>query len=181
MTKHILCALATATLFCNPALAQDAPIETSLVLGGTYSDSVTLNDNGSAVTVDDVKTLDFGVRAERELVRHNTLTLSGALSGEARFGEGDVLQFNSLRHTDNTDYRRLGVYSDVTARLEGQNDSDWTPFVSAGLGVVQDRVKRDDQVFKDLSPVGRVRAGLEKKINDKATFGIGVGPSFKLD
>ena len=79
------------------------------------------------------------------------------------------------------DFRRLGVYADAIARMERQDVSDWTPFLSIGAGLIQDRVAFDDQVFTDLSPVGRFRAGAEKKINDKATFGIGVGPSFKLD
>ena len=181
MPKHILLVLTAATLLCSPALAQEAPIETSLQFGGTYTDSVTVNDDGASLTLDDVKTVEFGLSAERELIRRDNLTLSGALSGQARFGDGNSPQLNGLTQTSNTDFRRLGAYADVTARMEGQNESDWTPFLSAGVGVAHDRITLDDQVFEDLSPRGRVQAGLEKKINDKATFGIGVGPSFKLD
>ena len=57
----------------------------------------------------------------------------------------------------------------------------WTPFVSAGLGVAQDRVTLDNQVFEDLSPVGRYRAGLEKKVSNNVTFGVSAGQSFKLN
>lgn len=181
MPKNILSALTMATLFSCSAFAQDAPIETSLELGGTYSDSVTLNDNGSTLILDDVKTLDFGLKAEREISRRDNFTLSGALSGQARFGEGKAPQLNGIVHADDANFLRLGAYADVIARMEGHDESDWTPFLSIGAGVVQDRVVLDDQVFTDLSPVGRFRAGAEKKINDKATFGIGVGPSFKLD
>ena len=147
----------------------------------SYLDSVTLNDNGSTLILDDVKTLDFGYRAEREFARTDDVSLSGALSTRASFGNGPNAALNGFTQTGDTDFRRLGGYADVIARLERQDDMDWTPYVSAGAGVVQDRVTLDDQVFKDLSPVGRYRLGVEKKITDRATFGIGVGRSHKLD
>ena len=181
MSKNILSALTVAALYSGSAFAQDAAIETSLELGGTYSDSVTLKDNDSTLNLSDLKTLDLGLKAEREISRRDNFTLSGALSGQARFGEGQDPRMNGLKQADHADFRRLGVYADAIARIEGSDGSDWTPFLSIGAGLVQDRVALDDQVFTDLSPVGRFRAGAEKKINDKATFGIGVGPSFKLD
>ena len=158
----------------------DTPIKKSFELGGSYTNSVTLNDNGSTLNLDDVTTFDFGFKAERELLRSDNISLSGALSQEARYGRANDVQLNGAQ-VGSTNFRQLGAYADLTARLESQNESDWTPFVSAGVGVVHDRVAVDDQTFKDLSPVGRYRAGLEKKINETTTFGIGVGQSFKLD
>jgi len=165
MPKHIALTIAASALFCAPAFAQDAetetsPIETSKletsqiepskfengqtetswVLGGSYTDSVTLTDKGSVLTLDDVTTLDMGIRAERELARHDNISLSGALSAQARFGDGNSPELNGAAQTSDADFRRLGAYADVTARLEGDKDTDWTPFVSAGLGVAQDRV-----------------------------------------
>ena len=211
MPKHIALTIAASALFCAPAFAQDAdtetpPIDTSEIevsqidisqieppkfesgqtetsweLGGSYTDSVTLSDKSSVLTLDDVTTLDFGVRAERELARRENISLSGALSAQARFGQGNLSELNGLAQTDDAEFRQLGAYADVIARLEGDNDTDWTPFVSAGVGVAQDRAALDNQVFEDLSPVGRYRAGLEKKVSDRVTIGASVGKSFKLD
>ena len=211
MPKHIALTIAASALFCAPAFAQDAdtetpPIDTSEIevsqidisqieppkfesgqtetfweLGGSYTDSVTLSDKSSVLTLDDVTTLDFGVRAERELARRENISLSGALSAQARFGQGNLSELNGLAQTDDAEFRQLGAYADVIARLEGDKDTDWTPFVSAGVGVAQDRAALDNQVFEDLSPVGRYRAGLEKKVSDNVTFGVSAGKSFKLD
>ena len=161
-------------------------IETSLELGSSFIDSVKVTDNGSTLVLDNVKTLDLGLRAERELARRENISLSGALSAQASFGEGELSpdlapDLTGLTQTEDAEFRRLGAYADVIARLEGDKDTDWTPFVSAGLGVAQDRVTRDTQVFEDLSPVGRYRAGLEKKVSDRVTFGASVGQTFKLD
>ena len=216
MPKHIALTIAASALFCAPATAQDAPpetppidtseievsqidisqietpkfetgqVETSLELGGSFIDSVTVTDNGSTLVLDNVKTLDWGIRAERELARRENISLSGALSAQASFGDGELSpdlapDLTGLTQTEDAEFRRLGAYADVIARLEGDKDTDWTPFVSAGLGVAQDRVTLDTQVFEDLSPVGRYRAGLEKKISDRVTFGASVGQTFKLD
>ena len=207
--------LLCGSAFFSPAVAQDAPpetpeieisqieisqiedwqierpqietgqIETSLEFGGSFLDSVTLNDKGSTLVLDNVKTLDLGITAERELARRDNISLSGALSAQASFGDGNSPELSSglggLVQTDDADFRRLGAYADVIARLEGDTDTAWTPFVSAGVGVAQDRVTLDNQVFEDLSPVGRYRAGLEKKVSDSVTIGASVGKSFKLD
>ena len=168
---------------------ETSQIETSLEFGGSFLDSVTLNDKGSTVVLDNVKTLDLGIKAERELARRDNISLSGALSAQASFGDGNSPELSpglssglgGIVQTDDADFRRLGAYADVIARLEGDTDTAWTPFVSAGLGVAQDRVTLDNQVFEDLSPVGRYRAGLEKKVSDSVTIGASVGKSFKLD
>ena len=215
--------LLCGSAFFSPAVAQDAPpetpeieisqiemsqiedwqierpqietgqIETSLEFGGSFLDSVTLNDKGSTLVLDNVKTLDLGITAERELARRDNISLSGALSAQASFGDGNSPELSSdissdlssglggLVQTDDTDFRRLGAYADIIARLEGDTDTNWTPFVSAGLGVAQDRVTLDNQVFEDLSPVGRYRAGLEKKVSDSVTIGASIGKNFKLD
>jgi len=187
MPKNILVALAVTISFSASAAAQDERLETasdievSTQYGLSYLDSVTLNDNGSTLILDDVTTLDFGYIAERELARDDTFSLSGALSAQASFGEANDLKFNGLPTANEAEFRRLGGYADVIARLEGETEYDLTPYVSVGAGVVQDRVSLDNQVYKDLSPVGRYRAGVEKKFNDKVTLGIGAGQSFKLD
>ena len=158
----------------------DTPIEHSFEIGGSYTSSVTLKDNSTTLNLDDVTTVDLGYKIERDLLRGDNLSLSGALSQQARYGRANDAQLNGAQ-VGSTNFRQLGAYADLTARVEQQTETDWTPFVSAGVGVVHDRVTLDGQTFKDLSPVGRYRAGLEKKINDSTTFGIGVGQSFKLD
>ena len=185
MLKQNLLAFATFTLMTAPAYAQDSrlegPVKTELstTFGLSYTDAVTLNDGGSTLVLEDVKTLDFGYQAERELARRDNLTLSGALSTQARFGEGNVSQLNGVSQSGTADFRRLGAYGDVIARLE--NEDGWTPFVSTGTGLVYDRVEIDEQKFQDLSPVGRVRAGIEKEVGDGVTLGMSVGKSYKLD
>ena len=165
----------------EPPKFESGQIETSLEFGGSIIDSVTVKDKGSTLVIDNVKTLDLGIRAEREFARRDNISLSGALSAQASFGEGNLSELNGLAQTDDAEFRQLGAYADVIARLEGDKDTDWTPFVSAGVGVAQDRAALDNQVFEDLSPVGRYRAGLEKKVSDNVTFGVSAGKSFKLD
>ena len=160
-------------------------IEKSLEVGASFIDSVTLTDKASTLVLDNVKTLNLGLRAERELAGRDNISLSGALSAQASFGQGNTSELSpnleSITQTDDAEFRRLGAYADVIARLEGDKDTDWTPFVSAGLGVAQDRVTLDNQVFEDLSPVGRYRAGVEKKVSNNVTFGVSAGQSFKLN
>lgn len=155
--------------------------KTSWEIGGSYTDSISLTDKGSVLTLGDVTTLDLGLRNEREIARHNNISLSGALSAQARFGTGNSSELNGIAQTGDTNFRQLGAYADVIARLEGNTETAWTPFVSAGIGIAEDRAVIDNQTFKDLSPVGRYRAGLEKKVSDRVTLGVSAGQSFKLD
>ena len=159
----------------------ESTIETSVNLGIGITDGVNFSDNGTSLKLDDVRLVTYGISAEKKLLREKDYSISAALSGEAGFGDGNDFQINGLDASGDPNYRRLQVYGDVIARYEAGGETRWTPFVAAGVGLVEERIEQDSQEFKALTPKTRFRAGLEKKLSDRVTFGVSAGKTVDLD
>ena len=159
----------------------ESAIETSVNLGIGITDGVNFSDKGTSLELDDVRLVTYGLSAEKKLLREKDYSISGALSGEAGFGDGDNFQINGIDASGDPNYRRLQVYGDVIARYEAGGETSWTPFVAAGVGLVEERIEQDSQEFKALTPKSRFRAGLEKKLSDRVTFGVSAGKTVDLD
>ena len=159
----------------------ESTIETSVNLGIGITDGVNFTDNGTTLELDDVKLVTYGLSAEKKLLREKDYSISAALSGEAGFGEGNNFQINGVDASGDPNYRRLQVYGDVIARYEAGGENSWTPFVAAGVGLVEERIEQDSQKFKALTPKTRFRAGIEKKLSDRVTFGVSAGKTVDLD
>ena len=159
----------------------ESTIETSVNLGIGLTDGVNVSDNGTSLELDDVNLVTFGLSAEKKLLREKDYSISAALSGEAGFGDGNNFQINGVNASGDTNYRRLQVYGDVIARYEAGGETSWTPFVAAGAGLVEERIEQDSQNFKELTPKARFRAGVEKKLSDRVTFGVSAGKTVDLD
>jgi len=195
MPKNFRLFCITATVLSAPILAQaqdietpefESTIETSVNLGIGFIDDVNLRDNGAALALDNVTLLTYGISAEKTLLRAEDYSISGALSGEAGFGEGTNLHINGVDALGDANYQRLQAYGDVVARYDGGDETNWTPFVAAGIGIVEETISLDGlgddtQSFKELTPKTRFRAGLEKKLSERVTFGVSAGKTVDLD
>ena len=159
----------------------EATIETSVNLGIGITDGVNFTDNGTALELNDVRLVTYGLSAEKKLLQEKDYSISAALSGEAGFGEGNNFQINGVDASGDPNYRRLQVYGDVFARYEAGGETSWTPFIAAGVGLVEERIEQDSQEFQALTPKTRFRAGLEKKLSDRVTFGVSAGKTVDLD
>jgi len=159
----------------------ESTIETSINLGVGISDGVNFRDNGTSLELDDVRLITYGLSAEKQFLREKDYSISAALSGEAAFGDGNNFQINGLDASGDPNYRRLQVYGDVIARYEAGGETSWTPFLAAGVGLVEERLEQDSQEFKVLTPKSRFRAGVEKKLSDRLTFGVSAGKTVDLD
>jgi len=161
-------------------------IEISKNLGVGFIDGVAVADKNTIVELDNVQILTYGLSLEKTLLREPDYSINAALSGEAGFGKGSNLEINSLESSSDAEYQRLQAYGDIIARYDAGDETNWTPFLAAGVGIVEERITLDDfegdtQSFKALTPKARFGAGVEKKLSKGVTIGAGVRQTVDLD
>jgi len=166
--------------FSTQAFAQ-SNTEASLELSGLYNSEVTINDDNSTVTLDDVYGAQIGVRTEKILSQSDNSDLLLAISLNGAKGQGTVSDFSPSANTitgEEADFYRIEGFADIVKQKDGAFVS---PFLSAGVGLQYEKVNTDTSKFESLSPAARFRAGVEKDVSDKLSFGVSAGPSIKLD
>ena len=166
------------------AQAQDDVEKTQMEIGAHYKSSTRLSNQGSTIIAEDVVALSTGISKDKELARDGGLSLSVQGEASALYGQANNVVIDGIDINQSANYRAAEVFGNL--KVEQELGDDWTAFGKAGIGVIYEDLEtkgafREQQKFQDLSPAGKFKAGVEKKVNDRLSIGVAAGKTEKLD